>query len=107
MAPVVLGYYKFRGLGQHIRLLLEYTEADYTDKYYDHQHLVTVCPTVEKAKENNCSDPSCWMVEKLNLGLTFPNLPYYIDSDAGVNITQSNAIMRYIGRKHSLCGNTE
>ena len=28
-------------------------------------------------------------------------LPYYIDGD--VKITQSNAILRYIGRKHNLC----
>lgn len=36
----------------------------------------------------------------------FPlQLPYYIDGD--VKITQSNAILRYLGRKHDMCGKTE
>ncbi|KAH3876580.1 hypothetical protein DPMN_000426 [Dreissena polymorpha] len=34
--------------------------------------------------------------------LSFPNLPYYIDGD--VKITQSNAILRTIARKHNLDG---
>ncbi|XP_064607319.1 glutathione S-transferase Mu 3-like isoform X2 [Liolophura sinensis] len=32
-------------------------------------------------------------------------LPYYIDGD--MKITQSNAIMRYIGRKHNMLGSSE
>lgn len=32
-------------------------------------------------------------------------LPYYIDGD--VKITQSNAILRHIARKHNLSGKTE
>ena len=36
-------------------------------------------------------------------GLAFPNLPYYIDGDT--KLTQSNAILRHIGRKHGLYGN--
>ena len=32
-------------------------------------------------------------------------LPYYIDGD--VKLTQSNAILRYIGEKHNLLGATE
>merc|ERR1712179_320576 len=42
---------------------------------------------------------------KFSLGLDFPNLPYYIDGD--VKITQSNAILRHIARKHDLVGKTE
>ncbi|MCP6711196.1 hypothetical protein NL489_28010, partial [Klebsiella pneumoniae] len=50
-------------------------------------------------------DQSQWLNEKFKLGLDFPNLPYLID---GPNkITQSNAILRYIARKHNLCGETE
>lgn len=37
--------------------------------------------------------------------LNHPQLPYYIDGD--LKITQSNAILRYISRKHDLCGRTE
>ncbi|XP_045599439.1 glutathione S-transferase Mu 4 [Procambarus clarkii] len=90
MAPV-LGYWALRGLAQPIRLALEYTGEAYEEKLYnfgspDH-------------------DRSEWLDEKFKLGLDLPNLPYYIDGD--VKITQSNAILRYIGRKHDLCGKTE
>ncbi|KAG8178339.1 hypothetical protein JTE90_029293 [Oedothorax gibbosus] len=45
--------------------------------------------------------------DKFNLGLDFPNLPYYIDSESSVKLTQSLAILRYLGRKYGLHGNTE
>ena len=38
--------------------------------------------------------------KKYSLGLAFPNLPYMIDGD--VKLTQSLAIMRYLGRKFDL-----
>ena len=39
--------------------------------------------------------------EKFKLGLDFPNLPYLIDGSH--KITQSNAILCYLGRKHHMC----
>ncbi|XP_028652916.1 glutathione S-transferase Mu 1-like [Erpetoichthys calabaricus] len=89
---VILGYWDIRGLAQPIRLLLEYTETKYEDKLYS-------------CGEAPNYDKSCWFNEKDKLGLDFPNLPYLIDGD--VKITQSNAILRYIARKHSMCGETE
>lgn len=50
-------------------------------------------------------DRSQWLSEKFKLGLDFPNLPYLIDGSH--KITQSNAILRYLARKHNLCGETE
>ncbi|KAM8926179.1 glutathione S-transferase Mu 1-like [Lycaon pictus] len=50
-------------------------------------------------------DRSQWLNEKFKLGLDFPNLPYLIDG--AHKITQSNAILRYIARKHNLCGEME
>ncbi|KAK7079268.1 Glutathione S-transferase Mu 3 [Halocaridina rubra] len=91
MAPV-LAYWNIRGLAQPIRLLLEYTGTEFEDKYFE----CGPAPTYDK---------SCWFDIKFDLGLDFPNLPYYVDGD--VKITQSNAIMRYIARKHDLCGKTE
>ncbi|KAH8057143.1 glutathione transferase [Aureococcus anophagefferens] len=35
-------------------------------------------------------------------GLHFSNLPYYLDAD--VKLAQSNAVLRYLGRKHGLYG---
>lgn len=42
-----------------------------------------------------------WFKEKkYNLGLDFPNLPYVIDGDT--KLTQSVAVLRYLGRKFGL-----
>ncbi|KAB8151304.1 glutathione S-transferase Mu, partial [Raoultella ornithinolytica] len=90
--PMTLGYWDIRGLAHAIRLLLEYTETSYEERRY----------TMGDAPDY---DQSQWLNEKFKLGLDFPNLPYLID---GPNkITQSNAILRYIARKHNLCGETE
>uniref|UniRef100_U3BQG3 Glutathione S-transferase n=1 Tax=Callithrix jacchus TaxID=9483 RepID=U3BQG3_CALJA len=90
--PMTLGYWDIRGLAHAIRLLLEYTDSSYEEKKY----------TMGDAPDY---DRSQWLKEKFKLGLDFPNLPYLIDG--AHKITQSNAILRYIARKHSLCGETE
>ncbi|XP_032737165.1 glutathione S-transferase Mu 1-like [Lontra canadensis] len=89
---VILGYWDIRGLAHAIRLLLEYTDSPYEEKKY----------TMGDAPDY---DRSQWLNEKFKLGLDFPNLPYLIDGTH--KITQSNAILRYIARKHNLCGETE
>jgi len=87
---IILGYWKIRGLAQPIRLLLEYQNVPYSDKYY-------VCggpPNFDRGQ---------WLSEKHKLGLTFPNLPYLIDGD--FKLTQSNSILNYVGTKNeNLCG---
>ncbi|XP_047414611.1 glutathione S-transferase Mu 2-like [Sciurus carolinensis] len=90
--PMTLGYWDIRGLTNPIRLLLEYTDSSYEEKRY----------TMGDAPDY---DRSQWLDEKFKLGLDFPNLPYLIDG--AHRITQSNAILRYIARKHNLCGETE
>ncbi|KAM4872616.1 glutathione S-transferase Mu 1-like [Thomomys bottae] len=90
--PMTLGYWDVRGLTHPIRLLLEYTDSSYEEKRY----------TLGGAPDY---DRSQWLSEKFKLGLDFPNLPYLIDG--AHRITQSNAILRYIARKHNLCGETE
>ncbi|XP_078402473.1 glutathione S-transferase Mu 1-like [Cetorhinus maximus] len=89
---MTLGYWDIRGLAQPIRLLLEYTGTEYEEKFYS-------------CGEAPNYDKSCWFDVKPKLGLDFPNLPYLLDGD--VKITQSNAIMRYIARKHKLAGETD
>ncbi|XP_023597944.1 glutathione S-transferase Mu 1-like isoform X3 [Trichechus manatus latirostris] len=89
---MILGCWDLRGLGHTIRLLLEYTDSNYEEKKY----------TMGDAPDYNRSH---WLNEKFKLGLDFPNLPYLIDGP--YKITQSNAILRYIARKHNLCGETE
>ncbi|KAI3357374.1 hypothetical protein L3Q82_015806, partial [Scortum barcoo] len=92
MMTMKLAYWDTRGLAQPIRLLLEYTDTKYEDKFY-------VCGEAPNY------DKSCWFDEKPKLKMDFPNLPYLEDGDR--KIVQSNAIMRYIARKHNLCGETE
>ncbi|XP_036389846.1 glutathione S-transferase Mu 3-like [Megalops cyprinoides] len=87
-----LAYWDIRGLAQPIRLLLEYTGTKYEEKFYS-------------CGEAPNYDKSCWFDEKEKLGMDFPNLPYLEDGDR--KIVQSNAIMRYIARKHNMCGETE
>ncbi|XP_064138508.1 glutathione S-transferase Mu 1-like isoform X1 [Loxodonta africana] len=89
---MTLGYWDIRGLGHVIRLLLEYTDSNYEEKRY----------TIGDAPDY---DKSHWLNEKFKLSLDFPNLPYLIDGPH--KLTQSNAILRYIARKHNLCGETE
>ncbi|KAM3618010.1 uncharacterized protein V6R79_014031 [Siganus canaliculatus] len=90
--PVTLGYWDLRGIAHAIRLLLEYTGTKYDEKFY----------TLGDAPDY---DRSSWLNEKFKLGLDFPNLPYLIDGNR--KIVQSNAILRYIARKHNLCAETE
>ncbi|XP_068121640.1 glutathione S-transferase Mu 5-like [Hyperolius riggenbachi] len=89
---MILGYWDIRGMAYPIRLLLEYTETPYEDKHY----VTGEAPDYDKSQ---------WLDVKDMLGLDFPNLPYLIDGD--VKLTQSNTILRYIARKHGLCGETE
>ncbi|KAB1274742.1 Glutathione S-transferase Mu 1 [Camelus dromedarius] len=90
--PMILGYWDIRGLAHAIRLLLEYTGSDYEEKIYS----MGDAPDYDRSQ---------WLSEKFKLGLDFPNLPYLIDG--AHRLTQSNAILRYIARKHNLCGETE
>jgi len=82
MAELQLCYWDLRGLGEPIRLMLEYIGAD-----YENQH-----PT----------SPADWFAKKHHLNLKYPNLPYLVDGD--VRISQSNAIMRYLSRKYKCLG---
>lgn len=95
-AKMILGYWNIRGLAQPIRLLLTQAGVDFEDKRY---------PTLgTPPSESNSSD---WLADKNanTFDLTFPNLPYLIDGD--VHLTQTLAILRYLGRKLGFVGKTE
>lgn len=72
--------------------MLEYAGVEYDEKLYD----VGPPPTMDR---------SSWLNDKFNLGLDFPNLPYYIDGD--FKITQSHVIMRHLANVHNMCGRSE
>ena len=80
-----LGYWKIRGLASQIRYEMVYLGVDYEEAQYEQGDAPDF-------------DRSCWFNVKETLGLTFPNLPYYIDGD--LKLTETNAIMKYIASKY-------
>ena len=81
MAKPTLGYWKIRGLASMIRYLLAYCNVDFEDVTYE---------------QGDGPDFSreVWLSKKFELGLDFPNLPYFIDGD--FKMTESVPIMTYI-----------
>lgn len=71
---VTLGYWPVRGLGEPIRLLLNYLEIPYELKEY--------------------SSEQEWHEKKFDKSLNFPNLPYLIDGNK--TVTESEAILAYL-----------
>lgn len=92
MSKIVLAYWDIRGLAQPIRMLLGYLGEDFEDKMFS-------------CGEAPDFDKTCWTNIRETLGFDFPNLPYLTDGD--IKITQSNAIMRYLGRKNGMDGENE
>lgn len=82
---VELGYWKIRGLGAVIRMILEYKEAAYNDVQYDSQDA-----WFKKRKPE---------IREIN---PLANLPYLIDGD--ICVCQTNAVMNYLGQKFELSG---
>jgi glutathione S-transferase len=80
----ILGYWDIRGLAQAIRYQLAYQGIDFEDKQY---------PSTEDPASRQS-----WLEQKFNLGLDFPNLPYFIDTD-GYKLTEHMAIHQYIADK--------
>ena len=84
--PILLGYWKIRGLAQPLRYLLEYTEHPYQDVMY------------EQGDAPNYS-VECWTSVKNTLGLDFPSIPYLIDQDT--KLTDPYAIMIYLASAYA------
>ena len=88
---LTLGYWDTRAICEPIRLLLNYCEVKFNDKRYK----VGPPPNYDKSEWNNV---------KNDLGLDIPNLPYLIDDDNGIKLTQMHAIIYYLGEKYQLQG---
>ena len=91
--PPTLGYWKIRGLAAPIRYMFYQLGVHFSDVTYD----TGDAPDYDK---------SSWLDVKQTLGLEYPNLPYLIDENNGVKLTETVAIMQYIAKKYrpSLCG---
>ena len=80
----MVGYWKIRGLGAPIRMLLHFLKVDFEDRTYQ----VGDAPDFDK---------TAWLQDKFRLGMDFPNLPYLIDGET--KITETAAILQYIAMK--------
>ena len=97
-AEFELGYWAIRGLGQPIRFLLAHAEVAFSE----------VRLGVNQDGSIVADESHDWTTHKDTLSVPFPNLPYLIDSSgpAEVQLTQSNAVMRYLARRFDYCGDT-
>jgi len=88
MTSTQFGYWECQGLGQPIRMLLKYVDEPYEDTIFRFD-------AGEGSKYH-------WPSQKFNLGIPFPNLPFYFDGN--VKLSQSGAILRHLGRKYKMYG---
>ena len=117
-----LGYWNMRCIGEPIRLLLTYAGVTFEDvrcvraprSRQNVQHESLPALHESRAPRNRYDvgppplyDKSSWYGVKNDLGLSIPNLPYYIDPHTGTRLTQTHAILRFLGERHGLAGETE
>ena len=101
-----LVYWNILGLVQAIRIALAYLEVDFVDVRID-----------PGDPNNRNSYKGEWFSIKQDLEklMPFPNLPYFLDPEntsgegAGsfLSLSQSNSILRHIGRKYNWMGTNE
>lgn len=84
----LLVYFDVRGLCEPIRYTLRYLQKDFEDRRLP----------------LDANGYGTWSDLKQSEGLDFPNLPYFIDGD--LKLSQSLAILRHIGRKHGIYGDS-
>lgn len=84
-AKPVLGYWHIRGLSEALRYMLKNIGVDFEDRTY------TQGPAPS-------FDTSAWTDAKDDLGMSFPNLPYFLDGD--FKISETMAIAQYIGLRY-------
>ena len=97
-AEFELGYWAIRGLGQPIRFLLAHAEVAFSE----------VRLGVNQDGSIIADESHDWATHKDTLSVPFRILPYLIDSSgpAEVQLTQSNAVMRYLARQVDYYGDT-
>ncbi len=101
-AEFELGYWAIRGLGQPIRFLLSYVNVAFSE--------VRVGAFPDGSLIPDRSDEALdWELHRKTLDLPFPNLPYLIvvTESRNMHLTQSNAILRFLGRRFDLYGDNE
>ena len=97
-ANIELGHWAIRGLAQPIRFLLVHAGVPFSE----------VRLGINQDGSAVDDESLDWEIQKRALAMPFPNLPYIIEkSDSGeIQLSQSNSIMRYLGRRFDYYGDT-
>jgi glutathione S-transferase len=100
-ANLTLGYWGIRGLAQPIRSLLVCADVPFSEVRLGVFQDGTLMNEEEEDKD--------WEQVRSTLEIPFPNLPYLIDESVSppIQLTQSNAILRYLARRFDYYGSTE
>jgi len=100
-ADITLGYWGIRGLGQPIRFLLVCAGVPFSE--------VRLGVLQDGTLLNKNEEDQDWASVRSTLTMPFPNLPYLIDSSGStpLQLTQSNAILRYLARRLNFYGDSE
>mmetsp|Transcript_34042 Transcript_34042/g.70276 ORF Transcript_34042/g.70276 Transcript_34042/m.70276 type:complete len:240 (+) Transcript_34042:78-797(+) len=93
---VTIGYAPVRGLGAPITMICSYSGEDFDVKHYEG---VENKLGVDDWREGWWADKP--LLEKKN---AFINIPYIVDGETIVS--QSNAVLSYLGRKYNLLGSS-
>ena len=98
-AKIELGYWAIRGLGQPIRFLLAFVGVPVSEVRLGANPDGTLI--TDKSMES-----ADWDGHRNEIEFPFPNLPYLIDNSGPdeIRLTQSNAILRHLGRQWDLDG---
>ena len=94
-------YWAIRGLAQPIRFMLAEANIQVNE--------IRLGVDQNGRTHNEDEEDEDWSSHRATLHLPFPNLPYLIDSSGTqpIQITQSNAILRYIARNYGFYGENE
>ena len=100
-ADITLGYWGIRGLGQPIRLLLASADVPFSE--------IRLGVLQDGTLLNENKEDEDWGSVRATLDMPFPNLPFLIDNSEKppVNLSQSNAILRYLARRFDFYGDSE
>jgi len=100
-ADITLGYWGIRGLAQPIRFLLVAADVPFSE--------VRLGVLQDGTILDESHEDEDWNDVKSQLTMPFPNLPYLIDNSGTttVNLSQSNAILRYLARRFDFYGDSE
>jgi len=97
-----LHYWDLRGLGEAIRLQLEYLQVEYVNKHPEEEERWRKTD-MKTSLKNFTEMRNTFIAEKYHkFELDFPNIPYLVDG--GVRVAQSFAIMKYLARKYKKLG---